>query len=1040
MKLIVNAHNIVIDKTPVNEREIDISKCEFEFADEITNDYVKEAYFTFKGVTYKQIIINNECAFPSEVLTEKGTVEIGVVAYKVEDEETIKRYNPSPAYFNTWDGSLKDNAENSEPITPSEMEQYEQALQDGLTEVNDKLDDIDQALTDVNTAITETNNLNLDVSKSGKVATVTLTKKDASTKVVTLSDGTNLMFNWDGTKLGIKTDEDEDYTYVDLQGIQGETGPMGAPFTIKKTYSSVTEMNADFNNMEVGDYVMITSTVETEDNAKLYCKGTEQWIFITDFSGATGIQGPTGATPNIQIGTVVSGANPSVTRTGTNENPVLNFTLVEGEKGDTGATGPTGNGIATITKTSTSGLVDTYTITYTNGNTTTFDVTNGEDGEVTQTQLDETNAEVERAMMVYNALPKVTDEDTDLTLNGTAYTPMELELNPSELTQETTTGANLQKFTPRTSTTYNKIYICDEKGQVTITGNASSYSVLGYNVYSTDPITLIAGTYKLKVIGTISSNTGFLLNGTTEITLDSNQEYTLELNNDTNNFYISIGVNSGQHNDNFYITLASGNTATTERYTGGIPSPNSEFPSEVQVIKGNNSIKIENKNLAWTGWAEDFVSRIPQSDWASITTYDGRNALKIYCATGYQNYDTQYIFKTNFKENTQYTFSFDLYATNANSFANMGIYYTDGTSLEISGTTNTWVHKTITTASGKTIKYVRGIYREGWSYIDLDTFMVEEGTTASTYVAHQEQVLPLNLPVENLFNKTTISNNKYVQSSDGELANLNGYIASDYIEVTPNTQYYWNDSVDRTNQGAFYNSSKTYISGISNRLFTTPSNAKYVRLTSESSLLDTLQLEKGNKANRYTPFGVTPIEYCKIGEYEDEFEHDDDKWYLNKYVRKVIINSDNISLITDFGTINSHNKVNISKINLGWKNSTDSGIALMTKYKEATTSATTNSGNFNSTYNASNIIIANDSFTDLTTARNLLIGNEIYIALATTTHTEITDTTLISQLNAIEKAVSYDGQTNISQTNAGLPFRIKASAVRSLANIFEAIE
>lgn len=39
--------------------------------------------------------------------------------------------------------------------------------------------------------------------------------------------------------------------------------------------------------------------------------------------------------------------------------------------------GPTGNGIETIVKTGTSGLVDTYTIYYTNGNTTTFNVTNG---------------------------------------------------------------------------------------------------------------------------------------------------------------------------------------------------------------------------------------------------------------------------------------------------------------------------------------------------------------------------------------------------------------------------------------------------------------------------------------------------------------------------------------------------------------------------------------------------------------------------------------------------------------------------------------
>ena len=59
------------------------------------------------------------------------------------------------------------------------------------------------------------------------------------------------------------------------------------------------------------------------------------------------------------------------------------ITLPRGPKGDTGATGATGatgNGISSITKTGTSGLIDTYTVLYTNGTTDTFTVTNGADG------------------------------------------------------------------------------------------------------------------------------------------------------------------------------------------------------------------------------------------------------------------------------------------------------------------------------------------------------------------------------------------------------------------------------------------------------------------------------------------------------------------------------------------------------------------------------------------------------------------------------------------------------------------------------------
>lgn len=48
-----------------------------------------------------------------------------------------------------------------------------------------------------------------------------------------------------------------------------------------------------------------------------------------------------------------------------------------GAKGDPGTNGDPGNGIASIEKTGTSGAVDTYTITYTDGTTGTFTVTNG---------------------------------------------------------------------------------------------------------------------------------------------------------------------------------------------------------------------------------------------------------------------------------------------------------------------------------------------------------------------------------------------------------------------------------------------------------------------------------------------------------------------------------------------------------------------------------------------------------------------------------------------------------------------------------------
>lgn len=58
------------------------------------------------------------------------------------------------------------------------------------------------------------------------------------------------------------------------------------------------------------------------------------------------------------------------------ENP----TKARGEKGADGTNGNDGRGIISVEKTATSGLVDTYTITYTDETTSTFDVTNGASG------------------------------------------------------------------------------------------------------------------------------------------------------------------------------------------------------------------------------------------------------------------------------------------------------------------------------------------------------------------------------------------------------------------------------------------------------------------------------------------------------------------------------------------------------------------------------------------------------------------------------------------------------------------------------------
>ena len=70
----------------------------------------------------------------------------------------------------------------------------------------------------------------------------------------------------------------------------------GDPFTIKKVYTSVQDMEADFLNPEVveGSFVLInTNDVQDPDNAKIYVKRSDGFHFLVDMSGAQGFKGKT---------------------------------------------------------------------------------------------------------------------------------------------------------------------------------------------------------------------------------------------------------------------------------------------------------------------------------------------------------------------------------------------------------------------------------------------------------------------------------------------------------------------------------------------------------------------------------------------------------------------------------------------------------------------------------------------------------------------------------------------------------------------------
>lgn len=148
-------------------------------------------------------------------------------------------------------------------------------------------------------------------------------------------------------KISIGTVETGDAEESPTATITGDFGnqklnlrlPTGKPFKISSTFISVADMEKNKDTLDLYSFVIIYGSVENEDTGKLYMKDTDDMVFITDLSGAQGIQGvkgETGETPNLTIGSVITGAEgttASVTITGTRENPKLNLVI---PKGDTG--------------------------------------------------------------------------------------------------------------------------------------------------------------------------------------------------------------------------------------------------------------------------------------------------------------------------------------------------------------------------------------------------------------------------------------------------------------------------------------------------------------------------------------------------------------------------------------------------------------------------------------------------------------------------------------------------------------------------------
>lgn len=106
--------------------------------------------------------------------------------------------------------------------------------------------EMERVIEELDAEIAKTENLNIDANKVGNTTTITLTDKEGNEKTVNIldgADGVGLEYNWDNTSLGIKREDEDNFTYVDLKGDKGDCN--FATFDVNENMELVMNKTAD---------------------------------------------------------------------------------------------------------------------------------------------------------------------------------------------------------------------------------------------------------------------------------------------------------------------------------------------------------------------------------------------------------------------------------------------------------------------------------------------------------------------------------------------------------------------------------------------------------------------------------------------------------------------------------------------------------------------------------------------------------------------------------------------------------------------------
>lgn len=264
------------------------------------------------------------------------------------------------------------------------------------------------------------------------------------------------------------------------------------------------------------------------------------------------------------------------------------------------------------------------------------------------------------------------------------------------------------------------------------------------------------------------------------------------------------------------------------------------------------------------------------------------------------------------------------------------------------------------------------------------------------------------------------------------------YVGSGYVSVQPNTTYTISASAGITaGGGVLYFNGTTYLGYKINPAggtFTTPSNCNRIKYDFYNtdgltvSEVTNIQLEEGSTATTYAPY-FTPIELCKLGTYQDYIYKDNGNWYIHKETASYTFTGNencdvwNGGVQCRFGdNTNPQSSLYNEDIVPIYRPQTTGTYPIYSDKAVAGTEISTWLGDTRTVAYASRqntnygAILFSFSAAVADTREeflNILAGTRVVYIRAAATDTQITDSTLISQLNALANNKLYAGTNNI---------------------------